>query len=382
MSHSIFKKNELIKAQSEIISKSKELGFDTIEISKPELKEEVKNNLNNFLENNYHGEMDWLKKNQYRRESPKNLWADVKTIICLGVNYGPATDPLKSLEKKEFGNISVYARGQDYHKIIKKNLKEFGRWLSKRLDCDLKVFVDTAPVMEKNIAELAGLGWQGKHTNLVSKEFGSWLFLSEIFINIDLKEDFKEKDSCGTCKKCLEICPTNAFTDKYKLDARKCISYLTIEHKSQIPLEFRKKIGNRIYGCDDCLAICPWNKFAKESKEIKFSSEKNITDLTLSNLSSFNDEDFRNFFSGSPIKRIGRDRFLRNVLIAIGNSNNKELAKKALSNINDKSSLVRGAAIWAIRRLLNNSELKKIKENSLSKEKDLSVISEWKNEIN
>ena len=382
MSHSIFKKNELIKAQSEIISKSKELGFDTIGFAKPELKKEVKNNLNNFLENNYHGEMDWLKRNKYRRESPKNLWPDVKTIICLGVNYGPATDPLKFLEKKEFGNISVYARGQDYHKIIKKNLKEFGRWLSKRLDCDLKVFVDTAPVMEKNIAELAGLGWQGKHTNLVSKEFGSWLFLSEIFINIDLKEDFKEKDSCGTCKKCLEICPTNAFTDKYKLDARKCISYLTIEHKSQIPLEFRKKIGNRIYGCDDCLAICPWNKFAKESEEIKFSSEKNIADLTLSNLSGFNDEDFRIFFSGSPIKRIGRDRFLRNVLIAIGNSNNKELAKKALSNINDKSSLVRGAAIWAIRRLLNNSELKKIKENSLSKEKDLSVISEWKNEIN
>jgi len=382
MSHSISNIKKLARIQDEIISKSKELGFDTIGFTKPELQKEVKKNLNDFLKNNYHGEMEWLKKNQYQRESPKNLWPDVKTIICLGVNYAPDTNPLKFLEKKEFGNISVYARGQDYHKIIKKNLKELGRWLSKRLDCDLKVFVDTAPVMEKNIAELAGLGWQGKHTNLVSKEFGSWLFLSEIFINVDLKEDVKERDNCGTCKKCLEVCPTNAFTDKYKLDARKCISYLTIEHKSQIPLEFRKKIGNRIYGCDDCLAICPWNKFAIKSKEIRFSSKKNILDFTLSNLASFDDKDFRIFFSGSPIKRIGRDRFVRNVLIAIGNSNNKELAKKALLNISDKSSLVRGAAIWAIRRLLNKDELEKIKTNSLSKEKDLSVMSEWENEIN
>ena len=242
---------------------------------------------------------------------------------------------------------------------------------------DLKVFVDTAPVMEKNIAELAGLGWQGKHTNLVSKEFGSWLFLSEIFINVDLKEDVKERDNCGTCKKCLEVCPTNAFTDQYKLDARKCISYLTIEHKSQIPLEFRKKIGNRIYGCDDCLAICPWNKFAIKSKEIRFSSKKNISDFTLSNLASFDDKNFRVFFSGSPIKRIGRDRFLRNVLIAIGNSNNKELAKKALLNISDKSSLVRGAAIWAIRNLLGDSEIKEIKEKSLNRERDNLVKKEW-----
>ena len=235
--------------------------------------------------------------------------------------------------------------------------------------------------MEKNIAEIAGIGWQGKHSNIVSKNYGSWLFLSEIFLDVFINEDIKEKDNCGTCKKCIKICPTDAFIDKYKMDARKCISYLTIEHKSQIPLEYRNKIGNRIYGCDDCLAICPWNKFASKSKEIKFLTSKKEEDLKLSKLSKLSDQEFRNFFSSSPIKRIGRDRFIRNVLIAIGNSDNKSLSKDALDNLKDESPLVRGAAIWALKKLLNNKEISNIKQKYIINEKDRSVINEWENNI-
>ncbi len=365
------------KDKNEIILESKKLGFDVIGFAKPNLKNEVKRNLNDFLKSNYHGEMDWLKKNKTRRESPKNIWNDVKTIISLGVNYGPDEDPLKLIKEKELGNISVYARGEDYHKIIKKNLKIFGSWLTNKLNCEIKVFVDTAPIMEKNIAELAGLGWQGKHTNLVSKDFGSWLFLAEIFIDKNIEIDMPEQDNCGTCTKCQDICPTNAFTEEYKLDARKCISYLTIEHKSQIPIQFRKKIGNRIYGCDDCLAICPWNKFAKKSKEIRFTTKEKTINFSLSKLSKLEDKTFREFFSGSPIKRVGRDRFLRNVMIAIGNSGKKSLSKDIIPKIYDKSPLVRGAAIWAIRNLLDDSEIKEIKEKSLNEERDILVKKEW-----
>ena len=235
--------------------------------------------------------------------------------------------------------------------------------------------------MEKNIAEIAGIGWQGKHSNIVSKNYGSWLFLSEIFLDIFIAEDIKEKDNCGSCKKCINICPTDAFIDKYKMDARKCISYLTIEHKSQIPLQYRNKIGNRIYGCDDCLAVCPWNKFASKSKEIKFLSKRNDDDLTLSKLSKLNDQEFRKFFSLSPIKRIGRDRFLRNVLIAIGNSNDKKLTENALNNLKDDSPLVRGAAVWAVKKLLDHNEIIKIKAKHIINEKDNSVIAEWYNNI-
>ena len=378
---STFDNPEIIKKKKLIIEKSKDLGFDVIGFANPKLPVSVKKNLDSFLDSNFHGEMDWLEKNKHRRGTPENLWSDVKTIISLGTNYGPNENPLKNLDKKNHGNISVYARGEDYHKVIKKNLKKFARWLTKELNCNLKVFVDTAPIMEKNIAENAGIGWQGKHSNIVSKDYGSWLFLSEIFLDIFIDEDIKEKNNCGSCKKCINICPTDAFIDKYKMDARKCISYLTIEHKSQIPLQYRNKIGNRIYGCDDCLSVCPWNKFASKSKEIKFLAKKNDDDFQLSKLSKLNDQEFRNFFSSSPIKRIGRDRFLRNVLIAIGNSNDKNLAENALNNLKDNSPLVRGAAVWAVKKLLDHDEIIKIKAKHIINEKDNSVIAEWDNNI-
>ena len=364
-------------SKSTIQRKSKEFGFDIIKITDPKIHKKNQYYIKDFLKNDFHGDMDWLEKNLERRVSPKKLWSDVKSIIVLGVNYGPNHDPLQNLENKKIGNISVYARGNDYHEVIKKNLKKFGRWIISQTNSEIKVFIDTAPIMEKPIAQKAGLGWQGKHTNLVSRDFGSWLFLASIFTNLDLESDKEEINHCGNCNNCIEICPTDAFTEPYKLDARKCISYLTIEHKGIIPLHLRPKIGNRIYGCDDCLAVCPWNKFAKESNEIKFK-QKNKTELyDLKKLSLLSDDNFRKMFSKSPIKRIGRNRFLRNVLIAIGNSKLKDAKDHLNKNIFDESPIVRGAAIWALNQITEGEELNKIKKQSLSIEKDPDVIKEW-----
>ena len=364
-------------SKSTIQRKSKEFGFDIIKITDPKIHKKNQHYIKDFLKNDFHGDMDWLEKNLERRVSPKKLWSDVKSIIVLGVNYGPNHDPLQNLENKKIGNISVYARGNDYHEVIKKNLKKFGRWIISQTNSEIKVFIDTAPIMEKPIAQKAGLGWQGKHTNLVSRDYGSWLFLASIFTNLELESDKEEINHCGNCNNCIEICPTDAFTEPYKLDARKCISYLTIEHKGIIPLNLRSKIGNRIYGCDDCLAVCPWNKFAKESNEIKFK-QKNKTELyDLKKLSLLSDDNFRKMFSKSPIKRIGRNRFLRNVLIAIGNSKLKDAKDHLNKNIFDESPIVRGAAIWALNQITEGEELNKIKKQSLSKEKDPDVIKEW-----
>ena len=364
-------------SKSTIQKKSKEFGFDIIKITDPKIHKKNQHYIKDFLKNDFHGDMDWLKKNLERRVSPKKLWSDVKSIIVLGVNYGPNHDPLQNLENKKIGNISVYARGNDYHEVIKKNLKKFGRWIISQTNSEIKVFIDTAPIMEKPIAQKAGLGWQGKHTNLVSRDYGSWLFLASIFTNLELESDKEEINHCGNCNNCIEICPTDAFTEPYKLDARKCISYLTIEHKGIIPLNLRSKIGNRIYGCDDCLAVCPWNKFAKESNEIKFK-QKNKTELyDLKKLSLLSDDNFRKMFSKSPIKRIGRNRFLRNVLIAIGNSKLKDAKDHLNKNIFDESPIVRGAAIWALNQITEGEELNKIKKQSLSIEKDPDVIKEW-----
>ena len=364
-------------SKSTIQKKSKEFGFDIIKITDPKIHKKDQHYIKDFLENDLHGDMDWLKKNLERRVSPKKLWPDVKSIIVLGVNYGPNHDPMKNLENEEIGNISVYARGNDYHDVIKKNLKKFGRWIVSQTNSEIKVFIDTAPIMEKPLAQKAGLGWQGKHTNLVSRDYGSWLFLASIFTNLELESDKEEINHCGNCNNCIEICPTDAFTEPYKLDARKCISYLTIEHKGIIPSHLRSKIGNRIYGCDDCLAVCPWNKFAKESNEIKFK-QKNQTELyDLMKLSLLNDNNFRKMFSKSPIKRIGRNRFLRNVLIAIGNAKLKDAKYHINKNIFDDSPIVRGAAIWALNQITEGEELDKIKKLSLSKEKDPDVIKEW-----
>ena len=364
-------------SKSTIQKKSKEFGFDIIKITDPKIHKKNQHYIKDFLKNDFHGDMDWLEKNLERRVSPKKLWSDVKSIIVLGVNYGPNRDPLQNLENKKIGNISVYARGNDYHEVIKKNLKKFGRWIISQTNSEIKVFIDTAPIMEKPIAQKAGLGWQGKHTNLVSRDYGSWLFLASIFTNLELESDKEEINHCGNCNNCIEICPTDAFTEPYKLDARKCISYLTIEHKGIIPLHLRSKIGNRIYGCDDCLAVCPWNKFAKESNEIKFKQKTKNELYDLKKLYLLSDDNFRKMFSKSPIKRIGRNRFLRNVLIAIGNSKLKDAKDHLNKNIFDESPIVRGAAIWALNQITEGEELNKIKKQSLSIEKDPDVIKEW-----
>ena len=276
--------------------------------------------LQEFLATGAHGDMDWMARNADRRVDPKILWPEVRTIVMLGINYGPSGDPLAILREGARGAISVYAQGDDYHEVIKPRLKRLGRWLIDEVGGDVKVFVDTAPVMEKPLAQAAGLGWQGKHTNLVSREHGSWLFLGALFTTLDLPPDAPEDDHCGSCRACLDICPTAAFPAPYRLDARRCISYLTIEHKGPIPRALRPLIGNRIYGCDDCLAVCPWNKFAQAGSETKLAARAALRAPPLAELARLDDAAFRALFTKSAVKRIGRARFVRNVLIAIGNS--------------------------------------------------------------
>jgi epoxyqueuosine reductase len=316
--------------------------------------------------------MDWLASSAERRGSPQALWPDVRTVIMLAFNYGPDEDPLAILQQHTRGAISVYAKGDDYHELIKKRLKQLARWLIARAGGDVKVFVDTAAVMEKPLAASGGLGWQGKHTNLVSRDFGSWLFLGAIFTTLELPPDAAGNDNCGSCSACLDICPTNAFPAPYRLDARKCISYLTIEHKGPIPREQRERIGNRIYGCDDCLAVCPWNKFARTGREAKLTAREVLRAPSLAELARLDDAQFRALFSKSPIKRTGRDRFVRNVLIAIGNSGDAALAAEAERLLDDVSPLVRGAAVWALGKL-DNGRLRALTRN----EADESVREEW-----
>lgn len=315
---------------------------DAIPLAAPRLRE--------FLATGAHGDMGWM-ANADRRGEPRVLWPDVRSIVMLGINYGPDDDPLAILKERTRGAISVYARGDDYHDLIKSRLKQIGRWLIDRAGGDVKVFVDTAPVMEKPLAAAAGLGWQGKHTNLVSRQFGSWLFLGAIFTTLELPPDEPERDHCGQCRACLDICPTAAFPAPYRLDARRCISYLTIEHKGQIPHELRPLIGNRIYGCDDCLAVCPWNKFAVAGREVKLAAREVLRAPPLAELARLDDAAFRTLFAKSAVKRVGRARFVRNVLIAIGNSGDASLAAEAERLLDDESPLVRGAAIWALGRL-------------------------------
>ncbi len=331
-----------------IKKKGQALGFYDIRVGPPL---DLTDRLNDWLSKGYHGTMDWLARNPEVRASAKEMWPEVQSIIAVGLNYGPDDNPLPEMDDKSSGYISVYARGDDYHDVLKKKLKELGRWLAQTYDCELKVFVDTAPVMEKPHAHGAGLGWQGKHTNLVSRTHGSYLFLGIIYTTLKLPFDETETDHCGTCRKCLDICPTNAFPQPYVLDARRCISYLTIEHKGPIPVEFRKAIGNRIYGCDDCLAVCPWNKFATEAAEIKFRHRAGLQSPRLKDLAQLTDESFRDLFKKSPVKRIGRDRFVSNVLIAIGNSNDPTLLAVAQNLTQDQNDTVAEAAQWAVKEL-------------------------------
>lgn len=358
--------------------RAEKLGFDGMRVTSADAIPAAPARLRQFLDRGYHGTMGWLAERSERRSDPAKLWPGVRSVIVLGMNYGPETDPLSHLEQPPKGGISVYARHRDYHDIIKGRLKELAGLLVSKAGGDVKVFVDTAPVMEKPLAEAAGLGWQGKHTNLVSRNFGSWFFLGVIFTSLDLDIDDPEEDHCGTCRACLDVCPTHAFPAPYQLDGRRCISYLTIEHAGPIPLEFRKPIGNRIYGCDDCLAVCPWNKFAVVARETRLKARDDLTNPELSDLLTLDDPAFRRLFAGSPIKRIGRDRFIRNVLIAAGNSGLPSLLPDVEKHLVDPSPIVRGAAIWALNQLADKTYARGLKLQYEQCELDPSVNEEWR----
>jgi epoxyqueuosine reductase len=327
------------------------LGFSAACIAPAYASEQLAEHLAGFVGAGYHGTMDWMIETAERRADPKALWPDVKSVIVLAMNYGPDSDPLTTTRMPDRGNISVYARNRDYHDIIKGKLKELAGKIASRSGADVKVFVDTAPVMEKPLAMQAGLGWQGKHTNLVSRDLGSWFFLGSIFTTAEIGPDEPERDHCGSCRACLDACPTQAFPAPGRIDARRCISYLTIEHKGMIGAEFRAAIGNRIYGCDDCLAACPWNKFAQSASEMKLQARPDLEAPRLDFLLTLDDAAFRGLFTGSPIKRIGRNRFIRNCLIAAGNSGDARLTTLCRDLMADEDPVVRATALWAIARL-------------------------------
>jgi epoxyqueuosine reductase len=363
-----------------ILAESRAAGFDVVAVTRPDAIPLAEERLRRYLALGRHASMEWMLETEQRRANPENLWPDVRSIIVLAMNYGPEGDPLTILKQKDRAGISVYAQNRDYHDIIKGKLKGIaGRFVSRAASEDVKVFVDTAPVMEKPLAEAAGLGWQGKHTNLVSRNHGSWLFLGTIFTTAELPADERESDHCGSCQACLDICPTNAFPAPYQLDARRCISYLTIEHKGPIPPEFRQSMGNRIYGCDDCLAVCPWNKFAKAAHETKLRARDDLKSPSLASLLTLDDAAFRALFAGSPVKRIGRTRFLRNVLIASGNSGESGLIGPIEYHLADPSPLVRGAAVWALGQLMERTRFATLAIHHAVKENDADVLTEWHN---
>jgi epoxyqueuosine reductase len=365
-----------VELKADLHEAARAQGFDAFGVVRPDAIPLAAPRLREFLAAGAHGDMTWMAANAERRGDPRALWPEVRSILVLGINYGPQDDPRAILDHRSRGAISVHARGDDYHDLIKSRLKQIGRWLIDRAGGDIKVFVDTAPVMEKPLAEAAGLGWQGKHTNLVSRDLGSWLFLGALFTTLDLPVDAPERDHCGQCRACLDICPTAAFPSPYRLDARRCISYLTIEHKGQIPRALRPLMGNRIYGCDDCLAVCPWNKFARAGHEAKLAAREALRAPRLAELVRLDDAAFRTLFAKSAVKRIGRARFVRNVLVAIGNSGDANLAAEAERLIDDESPLVRGAAIWALGRL-DRTRLETCAKTRRESESDPELSAEW-----
>jgi len=360
-----------------IREKALELGFDLVGFAPVSLDEGVQSNLDGYLAAGMHGEMDWMVAKAERRRQPSALWPDARSVIALAMNYTPADGALDSLDQPGVGHLSVYARGRDYHDVVKKQLKALGRWICETFPSDVKVFVDTAPVMEKPVAQQAGLGWQGKHTNLVSREHGSWLFLGEVFTTLEFADDAAETDHCGSCRNCLDACPTNAFPAPYQIDARRCISYLTIEHKGPIDRELRPLMGNRIYGCDDCLAACPWNKFAQTAPVTEMRARPELAAPKLADLARLSDSAFRTFFSRTAIKRIGRDRFVRNVMIALGNVGGDDAVEAAKERLQDESALVRGAAVWALSQLLTAEAFDRLRQKWRMREDDTHVIEEW-----
>jgi epoxyqueuosine reductase len=338
-----------VKAQ--LIGFAQEAGFASVGVCRPDAVD-VAGRLAAFVDAGYHGQMGWMAERMHWRGDPSALWPEARSVVMLAEPYTPDHDPLAVLDRPEKGAISVYAQGRDYHDVVKKRLKRVGRWLIDQVPgAQIKVFVDTAPVMEKPLAQAAGLGWQGKHTNLLGRDLGNWVFLGAIFTTVDLEPDVPEVSHCGSCTACLDVCPTDAFPAPYRLDARRCISYLTIEHKGPVDPDLRARMGNRIYGCDDCLAVCPWNKFAAQARDLKYAARPEVKDPDLAALATLDDAAFRARFSGSPIKRIGRDRFVRNVLYAIGNSGMPALRPAAQALIDDPDPAVADAARWAVTRL-------------------------------
>jgi epoxyqueuosine reductase len=360
-----------------IRERARVLGLDPVRFAAATLAPQIGARYRAALASGHHGTMDWLAREPERRVSPDALWPAARTAIVCGLNYGPDRDPLPELAAADRGYVSVYARHRDYHDVLKGRLKELAGWIASRFAAEVKVFVDTAPILEKPLAQRAGLGWQGKHTNLVSRGFGSWLFLGEILTDLELPADAPEGDHCGSCRRCLDICPTNAFPAPYRLDARRCISYLTIEHRGPIPRALRPLLGNRIYGCDDCLAVCPWNKYAQASRELKLKAREDLVATPLAELARLDDAAFRLRFAGSPVKRIGRERFVRNTLIAIGNSGEPGLAAEAEALLEDASPLVRGAAVWALARLVPAERMRHLRATFEKRETDAEVRAEW-----
>jgi epoxyqueuosine reductase len=371
MTTSTSEPTELIRAEA------RRLGFDLCRFTDLDAAWPAAGRLAAFLDAGRHGEMAWMADTAERRAHPRAMWPQARSAIVLGLNYAPDEDPLAALADPARGAVSVYARGDDYHDLIKGRLKQLGGWLQARFGGELKVFVDTAPLLEKPLAERAGIGWQGRHTNLVSREFGSWLFLGSILSTLELPPDPPEAMHCGSCTACLEVCPTKAFPAPFQLDARRCISYLTIELKGPVPREFRQPMGNRIYGCDDCLAVCPWNKFARTSREQRLAARDALRAPSLAELAHLDDPAFRALFSRSPVKRLGRDRFVRNVLYAVGNSGDPALAVEAIRLLDDPAPVVRGAAVWALSQLLDAERFAGLRGERLAREADEQVRAEW-----
>lgn len=361
--------------------RAEKLGFSAFGVTSAEARPDLFDKLSIALDNGWLEGMDWMRAAPRRRASPRRLWPEAKSVIVVGMNYGPESDPMAHLGDGRVGVVSGYARGRDYHPIIKGKLKEIAGLLARRTGAAVKVFVDTAPVMEKPLAEAAGLGWQGKNTVLISREFGAWLFLGAIFTDLELPADAPHPESCGGCTRCLDVCPTGAFPAPFRLDATRCIAYLTNEHFGPIPVEFRAAIGNRIFGCDDCLAVCPWNKFASATHEARLAAREDLEAPPLVELVELDEAAFRSRFAGSPIKRLGRDRLIRNVLIALGNSTDPDARAAIEARLADASALVRGAAVWAIARHLEAAELQRLWHRHGEFESDPEVLAEWHREL-
>ena len=369
--------SESAEAARRIRDRALALGFDAVGVARADAVGGAGRRLAEFVARGWHGDMGWLAATLDRRRDPRALWPGARSAVMVALNYAPPGDPLAALTDRRAGALSVHARNRDYHRVLKGRLKNLAGWVAARLGGEIKVFVDTAPLLEKPLAAAAGLGWQGKHTNLVSRAHGSWLFLGALLSSLELAPETPSEDRCGRCRRCLDICPTDAFPAPYRIDARRCISYLTIEHKGHIPRGLRAAMGNRIYGCDDCLAVCPWNKFARATAEPAFAARESLSAPRLAELASLDDAGFRALFSASPVKRIGRDRFVRNVLIAIGNSGDAALAPCAAARLDDASPLPRAAAVWSLSRLLEPAAFAALRARHAPRETDPDVAAEW-----